>query len=260
MAVEQCDHGLLSREELERLFLFINNPSAGFLIGAVGSGLFGSTAAGVALLCTVQLSALTVGLLLRPHRSGKIAPETRFNPPHMPTAADLIDSVKRGFSTLLTVVAFVLFASAVVTCLESMPLLQHAPTWLRVLLCGTVELTAGVAAAAGQLPPSTAFCLCAFLAGFSGLSVCLQLFSVAEGRGLSLWRYLAAKLLQGALSAGGAWLSLRLFHPALRVSADAVLPTLADGNAATRLLAPPLAAVLLLLCCGVVRCKKAGIC
>jgi hypothetical protein len=63
------------------------------------------------------------------------------------------------------------------------------------------------------MPASTALPIVAFLAGFSGLSVCFQLFSVGEGRGLRPLSYLGIKLVQGGLCSLLTVLYLRLFPP-----------------------------------------------
>ena len=42
-ALELYEHGMITEEETVRISLFANNPSAGFLIAAVGGTLFGNT-------------------------------------------------------------------------------------------------------------------------------------------------------------------------------------------------------------------------
>ena len=63
-AVAFFERGKISKKELERLVLFANNPSSGFLIGAVGKALFGSTAVGIALFCITLLSCALLGGVL----------------------------------------------------------------------------------------------------------------------------------------------------------------------------------------------------
>ena len=83
------------------------------------------------------------------------------------------------------------------------------------MLCGLLELTSGVSAAVTALPPADAFRAVAFFASFSGLSVALQIFSVADGKGLRLAPYLLAKTVQGAIALLLADCYLRLFRPEL---------------------------------------------
>ena len=44
-----CERGEIDKREFDRLLLFCNVPSSGFLIGATGEALFGNHGAGVAL-------------------------------------------------------------------------------------------------------------------------------------------------------------------------------------------------------------------
>ena len=69
----------------------------------------------------------------------------------------------------------------------------------------------------------------AFFAGFAGLSVCLQLFSVAEKQHLRLSPYLLAKLAQGGICVLLAELYLRCFRPRFEIAESVV--TFAESGA-----------------------------
>ena len=207
--------GEIEERELARLTLFANNPSSGFLISAVGGALFGNTEAGVALFLITTLSAALVGLFLRLciGRADGARDFPTLAVEHRLRATDFTGSVKRGFATLLQVAAFVLFFSCISKCLS--PLLSRLalPQPLSVLLCGLLEMTAGISAAVTDVSPARAFRLTAFFASFAGLSVCLQIFSIAEEASLALLPYLAARLSQGLVALGLAEGYLRLFRP-----------------------------------------------
>ena len=87
------------------------------------------------------------------------------------------------------------------------------PPLLRVLLHGSLEMTGGVAAASALLAPRVAFCAVAFLSSFSGLCVCLQIFSIARVRGVGV--YLLARLAQGGVALALSLAYLRVFRPSL---------------------------------------------
>ncbi|MHB1651079.1 MAG: sporulation integral membrane protein YlbJ [Desulfitobacteriaceae bacterium] len=57
--------GEITKVEGERLLAFTNNPSPGFIFGAVASGLLGKPGIGLLLASSVYLSNLLVGLLFR---------------------------------------------------------------------------------------------------------------------------------------------------------------------------------------------------
>lgn len=229
-AVSLYDRGEITQEELKRLFLFVNNPSPGFLIGAVGGGLFGSIRAGVALWLIVWGVSLAIGILLRvlggvigdhhtPLINGVQAP---------PSVSDLTAAVTKGLSTLLQVFAFVLFFSCITACIAPVLHTLPLPAAARALLLGLPEMTAGVAYAVKTLPTSAAYPLAAFLAGFGGLSVCLQLFSVGEGRGLHPLIYLTVKTVQGCLSMLLSFFCMR--YVSLTSEAEKSVPTFAQNT------------------------------
>lgn len=57
--------GLLTRTEAERLLAFTNNSGPLFIVGAVGTGMYGSTRTGLYLLACHIMACLTVGFLFR---------------------------------------------------------------------------------------------------------------------------------------------------------------------------------------------------
>lgn len=210
--------GEIGKRELQRLLLFANNPSSGFLIGAVGEALFGNRRAGVMLYAITLFSSLLIGVFLRVFCGSVIAKKSDIPPYVMRKSlspADFTGSVTRGFSTLLQVSAFLLFFAAVIGCLSALPAFAKLPPCFRALLAGGLEMTSGISLAASSLPPGAAYLLTAFLTGFAGLSVCLQLFSVTEGAELRLLPYLAAKCAHGLLNTGFAALYLFLRKPEL---------------------------------------------
>jgi sporulation integral membrane protein YlbJ len=205
----------LSAEELKRLMLFANNPSFGFLVGAVGVGLLGSKSAGIALWLIVWISAALIGIFLRVafgklERTSRALSGAGQKPP---SVSDLTGSVTRGFHSLLQVFAFVIFFTCVAGCLTAILSTLHLPAALSVAIYGFLEITSGISHAARTLTPELAFRFSAFFAGFAGLSVCLQLFSIAEGLKLRIAPYLLAKVMQGGICFLLADLYLRIFRP-----------------------------------------------
>ena len=217
VAVSLCERDEITPSEVRRLLLFANNPSAGFLVGAVGGALFGNSGAGAALFGIVWLSALLLGICL--HICVGKAPCCSHIPDNGAkkglSVRDLTTGVTRGFSGMLQVFAFVLFFSCISTCVAAILKDLSVSRGVAALLCGMLEMTAGISGAAATLPPYTAFRAAAFLAGFSGISVCLQLFSIAEKHRPRLLPYLLTRSIQGTLCLGLAELYLRVFSPVL---------------------------------------------
>lgn len=250
--------GEISRPELHRLTLFINNPGAGFLIGAVGGTMLGNTAAGVALFAITWIAAAMIGIALRlvmgdtpQAQSASSASE----PPPLSTS-DLTGSITRAFSALLRIFAFVIFFSCISSCLLAATEKSSLPDACNVLLCGLLELTAGVGEAVARLSPEAAFCTVAFLSGFSGLSICLQIFSVAEEEGLPILPYLLARSVQGCLAYLLARLYLFAFAPTLHPTD--CLATFAQNHIGQRLLLGVSLLLFFLFLAGAIRKKGGG--
>lgn len=69
-----CDFrnsGDLTRTEAERLLAFTNNSGPLFIVGAVGTGMYGSPRLGIFLLIFHFLSCITVGFLFRFYKAGR---------------------------------------------------------------------------------------------------------------------------------------------------------------------------------------------
>ncbi len=241
-AVTSFERGEISKKELERLVLFANNPSSGFLIGAVGRALFGSTAVGIALFCITLLSSALLGISLNffCKKSEKIEKTSLNGVQKGLSTKDFTESVRRGFSTLLQVCAFVLFFSCVTECCTYVFHAFSPSSSASVIAAGLLELTTGIGNAVTALPAATAFRASAFFASFGGFSVCLQIFSVAQGKDLRLGRYLSCKLLQGGIALALSEGYLRLFRPSFT-------PTQSVDAFARSTSAPFLSCIILLL-------------
>ena len=201
-AVSYRKRGEMSEAELQRVTLFANNPSAGFLIAAVGVGLFGSKEAGIALFLITLTAAAMMGLSLR-FLFGKVEGLPRTSEQTIRPSLSVetfTGSVRRGFFTFLQIAALVIFFASVASATTALLEALHPPKLFTVLLYGTLELTSGAAAAGAMLPPRIAFLAVAFLASFSGLSVCLQIHTLTDGEGTRMGAYLLAKTLQGVLA------------------------------------------------------------
>jgi len=227
-AVTAYDRGELSRAELERISLFANNPSSGFLVGAVGEAFFGSDTVGSVLFVITLLSGAAIGMLLRIF-GGSLATPNAKKPPNGGQndlgATLFTDSVRRALFTFLQIAAFLLFFSCISRCVAAYCEAWATPSAVRVALFGLLEMTTGISAAVTTFPPVTAFRFCAFFSSFAGLSVCLQIFSIAQGRGIRFAPYLTAKLAQGTIALLLAEGYLRFFCPDFKTTESVLAST-----------------------------------
>ena len=203
------------------MLLFSTNPSSAFLINAVGVSLFGNRAFGVLLYLSVLLSQLAVGIVFSrlPRKKGtkrRYAVDS-VKPIQKKRAVGRIftDAVAASLSAILLVCAYVVFFSALGGTVNLM--LEHfrTPAFLKATVFGILELSGGVSAATALPNTAASALLCAFAAGWCGISVHCQLLSVCSGSGVRLRSYLLAKLTQGFLCAMLFGILLRIFPSAM---------------------------------------------
>ena len=226
-AVLSYEQGSLTREETERVLTFSNNPSSAFLISAVGVSLWGNRQFGIALYATVLISAVLTGILvhlLYQKGAKKNAPALRIpSVPAPPLKGSKLftEAVRSATGSILLVCAYVVFFSTFVGTLNLVLGTFQIPTqWTAVLFC-LFELSSGVSQAAALGDTTLAALLCAFAAGWSGISVHCQVLSVCGGKRLSLRPYFLAKIFQGGLCVLIFGILLYLF-PSLTIPAQGV--------------------------------------
>jgi len=252
------EQGICTKEEAERMLAFTNNSGPLFIIGTVGITLFGNTTIGVLLLITHILACISVGIILNICTTSKRKNEYNYitNTLHhkkqnihissqkpqntSPTFSSLGEilgnSIKNATSTVLLIGGFVVLFSVVISILNQSHLLDNlanicspifsalhiSSDFCKPFLSGMIELTNGVSLIAG-IPIkniSVSIILCAFLLGFGGFSVLLQVFSIISKNRLSIKKYAYGKLLQGMLAALYTGLALQ-FIPFLQFNLSA---------------------------------------
>ena len=190
-AAELVRSGQLSREEGERCLGFVNNCGPAFLLSYVGSGVLGSSRAGVWLYLIHVLAALLAGMILcRLPRKGRGRPSPPPAAPGpedaAPLSAALPAAVTGSLTAVLNICGFVVLFRALVAVV---------PFPLPPAALGFLEMVSGAAALA---PGREGFITAAAIVGWGGLSVHCQTAAVAAP--LRLGRHWAGKALQALLS------------------------------------------------------------
>ncbi len=216
-------NNICSKEECERLLSFTNNSGPLFIIGTVGILMFGSTAIGLLLFITHILACISVGIIFRfwKRNSSNTLSPSHFVNKNKPVSFSnlgevLADSITSSISTILLIGGFVVIFSSVISILKSSGILNILSTCLSPLfnfinidtsfispiICGFLEITNGInsisSIACKKL--SINIILTAFLLGFGGISVLLQVLSITSKTDLSIKPYIYGKLLQGILA------------------------------------------------------------
>lgn len=244
--------GLCTKEEGDRMLAFTNNSGPLFIISSVGVSLFGDTRTGFLLLATHILACITVGIILarlsaKKHdfsTSVSTTSSTSFSqkkkPIRLGQLGELLGkSIYNATSTIMMIGGFVILFSVLISILEHSHCLDYGSQFLtpllkifgfdirfaKPILSGIIELTNGVNLVSHVAIKSISenVILCAFLLGFGGFSVLLQVFSLLANTDLSIKTYFIGKLMQGIIAAFYTFLALK-FLPFLNLD---IAPTCA---------------------------------
>ena len=254
--------GLISKDEGERLLAFTNNSGPLFIISSVGISLFGDTTTGFLLLGTHILSCITVGIILakfsKNHENYKHSyfkktyDNNKFTKKNISTNSNTVtlknlgevlgNSINNSISTLLMIGGFVVIFSVIISILNSSnaiyflgklfnPILSifgFDLSFAKPVFSGIIELTNGVSLVSNVhiKEISQNVVLSAFLLGFGGFSVLLQVFSIVSKTDLSMKKYFTGKLLQGIFAGFYTFLALK-FIPFLNLD---IIQTSANTN------------------------------
>lgn len=230
----------ITQVEGERLLTFTNNPSSGFIFGAVASGLLGKPELGILLALSVYLANLLVGILFRfygpnprTHESTQaslakawqvmLAAQTKDG---RPFGLVLGQAIRQSITTVLTVGGYIVFFAVVLRLLTlwhiTLALANILHLFLgtllsqadfKALLDGLLEMTLGCQGVVntfsglnGQIAGLT------FVMGWGGLSVFAQIAGFIAETDLRIFPYILARILHAFLAMGLSVILLRFAH------------------------------------------------
>ena len=185
----------ITLEEGERLILFCNNSGPLFVIGAVGYGIYSSTAYGILLYASHILSAIIIGILIRKSPTRSPSLPTKSKTPYFTKA------VEESMIAVLNISGYVIFFSAICTMISG--IIPEKLKLIKFTLSAFAEITQGIKklSLTYSLTIHIKLILTSFLLGFGGVCVLFQTKSVIADSGISILPYLCSKICQGVLSA-----------------------------------------------------------
>ena len=218
--------------ECERLIAFTNNSGPLFIVGTVGSGLFGNSTIGFLLLFTHILACISVGILFRFWKGDKSKKHRNSNIDDIPGMVSvenlgevLGSSIKNSINTIVMIGGFVVLFSVINSMLDNthffdiltaifspiFNLLGLPNSLCDSIFSGIIELTNGVSkvCAIPNKAISINITICAFLLGFGGLSILLQVLSITSKSNISIKPYIIGKLLHACFAAFYTFLILK---------------------------------------------------
>jgi len=227
--------GVCTNTEAERLLAFTNNSGPLFIIGTVGIGLFRNSTIGILLFITHILACLTVGFIFRWWKTSKKRFGTKGDRPLLfqksisvsNLGEVLASSIMNAINTVFLIGGFIVLFSVIISILENSKILDICSNFLSPILSvfgvpasysngiltGILELTNGICIISNiaNKSISTNIIICAFLLGFGGISISLQILSITSKSKISIKPYLIGKLLQGILAAVYTYILLNTF-------------------------------------------------
>ena len=215
------NNNLCTKEEAERLITFTNNSGPLFILGTVGITLFYDTTIGILLLFTHILACISVGIIFRFWKSKekeKRNTQTIDNTISFSSLGEVLSkSILSAINSIVLIGGFIVLFGVILSILQntyilnllkliSLPLfnLLNIPSDFVVgILTGILELTSGVSTVSGIACKKLSINIItsAFLLGFGGISIMLQVLSIISKSDISIKPYILGKLLQGALAA-----------------------------------------------------------
>lgn len=229
--------GVCTDLEAERLLAFTNNSGPLFIIGTVGISLFGSIEIGLLLLLTHILACITVGIVFRfwkydksyKSKSKHVSKTYTSSSANISSLGKILGaSITSATRTVVLIGGFVVLFSVIISVVNSSGILDLLCKIINPLLkifnidsrfssgliSGIIELTNGVSiiSSISVKAISVNIVFCAFLLGFGGISVVLQVFSIVSEAGISIKPYILGKLLQGVFAALYTYLIIHNFQ------------------------------------------------
>ncbi len=239
IACEFRKQNICSKVECERLLSFTNNSGPLFIISSVGISMFGNTMIGILLFITHLLASITVGFIFRFWKKEKSENLSNLNGQKFDMNSNktsakfsnlgqiLSESISSATSTILMIGGFIVIFACIVSILNACGVLKiisvflspmfrifHINTKFIVpLLTGFFEITNGISLisniAIKQI--STNIIFTAFLLGFGGVSILLQVWSIVAKTDLSIKPYILGKILHGFIAAFYTFIFMQVF-------------------------------------------------
>ena len=227
-AGELFQNGYLTKTEAQRLLAFCNNSGPLFILGSVGIAMYSKLRYGVILYIIHILSAITVGIIFSFYkRNTYTAPKTVMTSPERSVGEIFSIALQNAISTILTVCGAVIFFSIISRLLLDMLPVSGA---LGSVAAGMCEFVTGTRMVSDlDINIAQKLVISAFIIGFAGLSVHVQVLAVISKYRLSLAPYIIGKLLHGIIAAFYTIIYLHFFP----ITSAVFAPSVSGGFAAS---------------------------
>lgn len=228
ICTELYENDECTKSEAERLLAFTNTSGPLFIVSSVGTSMFHNSQIGILLLLTHFIASLIVGILFRKYNFKSSSnpsdiithKETKINKNNKLCISNLGlfmgNAIQNAISTLLLICGYIIFFAVLGNILENLGafkslssviipffnLLNIPIEYANCILKGILEVTNGIKNISEISLSYSIFTICvvAFLLGFGGLSVFMQVSSIVSKCNLSMKTYFWGKLLHGLIA------------------------------------------------------------
>ena len=195
----------ISKNEAKRLISFCSTSGPTFMVGAVGVGMLGSTAAGVLIAVSHYLGAVLNGMIYsfffrRSKDRVGAAPMRKREQGLLELFTDAILSAFKSLAIILAYIVLFMFLTDLMHMGGLFSWIEYPP--LKALAKGFFEMTVGCGALSECLNLSMGLkgVLCTFVLSWGGLSIIGQSMSMLSGSGVSLPYFVLTKLTHAVLA------------------------------------------------------------
>lgn len=224
-------NGSFSREESERMLPLANNSGPLFIVGTVGISFYSNSLIGIILLITHILSSITVGIIngflsrFKKIKSNNTRYSIKSNKDISVSELGeiLSTSIMGSIKTILLIGGFVTLFSVIITLLEKTRIIlvlseligttiNCNSSIINAVMSGIIEFTNGLSKLSSihLKRISINIILSAFIIGFGGLSVTLQVLSIVSHYDLSIKKYIISKIFQALIASFYTFLFLQI--------------------------------------------------
>lgn len=209
-AGELYQNGYLSKTEAQRLLAFCNNSGPLFILGSIGTAMYSKLQYGVILYVIHILSAITVGIIFGFYKRDTCTSYENISSEPQKNIGEIFSiSLQNAVSTILTVCGAIIFFSIISRLfLDILPISGVCES----LVAGICEFVTGTKMISSlNINIAQKLIMSAFVIGFAGLSVHVQVLAVISKYHLSLAPYIIGKFLHGLTAAAYTALYLHFF-------------------------------------------------
>ena len=202
--------GNADTDECKRACMFMVCAGPGFMISFIGMSVYNDKKIGVIMLCSQIFSVIISGIANRIINRGKISPKkSESKKIRLSLTKALVESVADASGGMLSICSFVIFFSAVAGILTAV----INDGFVKTAVLGALEVCTGIKAVSAEMPVWAA----AFVAGFGGICVHFQIFSVLGGLKISRIKFFLYRIIQGCITALLTYFGMLMFYDARSV-------------------------------------------